>query len=90
MEYQHQQAYPQRFSQCDSYFVETEDDGIYARRAEERERQRAIGRLRQRALGEELSTIMAEEYQEDILDHMEQMEVRAARSMALSSSSHLT
>lgn len=71
----HQQ--PQsRYGQCDSYFVESQEDGIYAIRAEARERARAIARMRQRALAEELSSITADEYQEDIMDHMEHMEVR--------------
>jgi hypothetical protein len=68
--------YP-RYGQCDSYFTES-DDGIYANRAEARERARALGRIRQRALAEELSRATAEEYQEDILEHMEFMEVRFA------------
>ena len=61
---------------CNSYFVETHDDdeGIYARAAAERQRHRDAGKLRQKALAEELSRATAEEYQEDILDHMERME----------------
>ena len=65
-----------RFGSCNSYFVENaQDDGIYAIRAEERERARAISRMQQRALAEELSRMTADEYQEDIMDHMEYMEV---------------
>lgn len=64
-----------RYGQCNSFFVETHDDGLYAVRAEERERARAIARMQQRALAEELSRMTAEEYQEDIMDHMEYMEV---------------
>lgn len=71
----HQQAQP-RFGHCDSYFVESHDDGIYAIRAEARERARAVARMQQRALAEELSRLTADEYQEDIMDHMEHMEVR--------------
>lgn len=63
-----------RYGYCDSFFMESEDDGIYAIRAEERERSRAIARMRQRAIAEELSKLTADEYQEDILDHMERME----------------
>lgn len=64
------------FGYCDSYFVENhdDDDGSYARAAAERERARNVAKLRQRALGEELSRTTAEEYQEDVLDHMEHME----------------
>ncbi|KAF2085181.1 hypothetical protein K490DRAFT_13515, partial [Saccharata proteae CBS 121410] len=64
----------QRYGHCDSYFMETDDDGIYAMRAEARERTRAIARMQQRALADELSRQTAEEYQEDVLDHMEHME----------------
>lgn len=70
----HQQQQP-RYGQCDSYFVESNDDGVYALRAEARERQRAIARMQQRALAEELSRLTADEYQEDVLDHMIHMEV---------------
>ncbi|KAF2109304.1 cyclin-like protein [Lophiotrema nucula] len=63
-----------RYGHCDSYFVESHDDGIYAIRAEARERARNIARMQQRALAEELSKMTAEEYQEDIVDHMEYME----------------
>lgn len=64
-----------RYGSCDSYFVESHDDGIYAIRAEARERQRAISRMQQRAIAEELSRLTADEYQEDIVQHMIQMEV---------------
>jgi hypothetical protein len=70
----HQQ--PQhRYGQCDSYWVESQDDGIYAMRAEARERQRAIARMQQRAIAEELSRLTADEYQEDVMQHMMHMEV---------------
>lgn len=66
-----------RYGHCDSYFVESHDDGIYAIRAEARERQRAISRMQQRAIAEELSRLTADEYQEDIMQHMIHMEVSA-------------
>lgn len=64
------------FGYCDSYFVESHDDdeGVFARAAAERERARNVAKLRQKALGEELSRATADEYQEDVLDHMEHME----------------
>lgn len=66
-------AYRQsQYGQCDTFFID--DDGVYAARAEARERQRALARMRQKQFAEELSRITADEYQEDILDHMEQME----------------
>ena len=62
---------------CDSYFVDNhdDDDGVYARAAAERERQRGVAKLRQKALAEELSRATSDEYQEDILSHMEHMEM---------------
>lgn len=70
---QHYQAY----GFCDSYFVEShdDDDGTYARAAAERERARGAAKVRQKAFAEDLSQVTADEYQEDILDHMEHMEV---------------
>lgn len=63
------------YGYCESFFVEGDDQGIYARAAAERENARQIGKMRQKALAEELSRATAEEYQEDVLDHMEHMEV---------------
>jgi hypothetical protein len=74
MAYQQQQQ--SRYGQCDSYFVESHDDGIYAMRAEARERQRQVAKMQQRAIAEELSRMTADEYQEDIMQHMVHMEVR--------------
>ncbi|TKA75055.1 hypothetical protein B0A55_05998 [Friedmanniomyces simplex] len=66
----------QGYGYCASYFVENhdDDDGLFVRAAAERERSRGVARLRQKALAEELSRTTAEEYQEDVLDHMERME----------------
>lgn len=66
------------YGYCDSFFVESDDEGVYARAAAERENARQLGKLRQKALAEELSRATAEEYQEDVLDHMEHMEVCAS------------
>lgn len=63
-----------RYPQCDSYFVESEDLSL----AEcLRERQRQISKSRQREMAAELSSLTSDEYLEDILDHMEHMEVRS-------------
>lgn len=72
---QHHQPFP-AYGYCDSYFVEShdDDDGLFARAAAERERARGSAKLRQKAIAEDLSRQTAEEYQEDILDHMERME----------------
>ncbi|MCJ1365029.1 hypothetical protein MMC16_004148 [Acarospora aff. strigata] len=64
------------YQTCDSYFVEPERYDVVAARAEEKERAKFIARERQIAIGEELSYLAKEEYQDDILSHMEQMEVK--------------
>jgi hypothetical protein len=69
-----QRQYP-AYGYCESFFVEGNDEGVYARAAAERESVRQINKIKQKALGEELSRATAEEYQEDVLDHMEHMEV---------------
>jgi len=64
------------YGYCDSFFVENHDeDGIYARAAMERERAQDAARIKQKALAIELSQVTAEEYQVDVLKHMERMEV---------------
>jgi hypothetical protein len=74
MAYYHQPT-QSRYGQCDSYWVESQDDGIYAMRADARERHRGIAKMQQRAIGEELSRLTADEYQEDVMEHMMHMEV---------------
>ena len=71
-----QPAFPS-YGYCESYFVENHDndDGVYAKAAADREKQRGVAKLRQKALADELSQVTGEEYQEDILRHMERMEV---------------
>jgi hypothetical protein len=81
MAYQQQQPQP-RYGHCDSYWVESHDDGVYAMRAEARERHRAVSRMQQRAIAEELSRLTAEEYQEDVMQHMLHMEVCTPLSVA--------
>jgi len=66
-----------QYGYCDSYFVENydENDGIYAKAAADRGRQRVMAKVQQRHMAQELSQLTSEEYIEDILDHMERMEV---------------
>jgi len=75
MAFQQQQQLPS-YGYCDSYFVENhdDDDGVYARASAERERTRLINKARERQIAAELSHLTAEEYEDDILDHMELME----------------
>ncbi|PSK50383.1 G1/S-specific cyclin CCN1 [Elsinoe australis] len=75
MAFQQQSSMPS-YGYCESYFVENHDDdnGVYARAAADRERASAINRARSRQFAEELSRLTADEYEDDVLDHMEQME----------------
>ncbi|KAL9082201.1 MAG: hypothetical protein Q9159_006622 [Coniocarpon cinnabarinum] len=65
-----------QYGRCSSFFVESEKswDGLYAQRQEQRQKHRSAARQKQRELAMELSNITADEYQDDILDHMESME----------------
>lgn len=61
---------------CDSYFVESmdqDDDGVFVAQRSRRELAQMHAET-QMDIAEELSRNVAEEYQEDILDHMEYME----------------
>jgi hypothetical protein len=81
----------QSYGQCDSYFVENheDDDGAYARVQAEKERARSIARLRQKALADDLSRATAAEYQDDVLAHMERMEVSRHDFIVLTQSDYL-
>ena len=61
---------------CDSYFVESHDERGKPYREALRERERHVKRQTQLAIAEELSQIVSVEYYEDVLEHMESMEVR--------------
>ena len=67
-----------RYGHCDTFFTESDDD-IYAARAESRDRARVFAKARQRAIAEELSRLTSEEYVDDVLNHMEVMEVSTYR-----------
>jgi hypothetical protein len=71
-------SYPQhaqpRYNTCDTFFIQSDDD-VFSIAERNRERARAIARIQHRELGTKLSQLVAEEYQDDILDHMEFMEV---------------
>jgi hypothetical protein len=68
---QHPQA---RYGTCDTFFIQTDDDA-FTIADRNRERARAIARIQHRELGSKLSQLVADEYQDDILDHMEFMEI---------------
>ncbi|KAJ8612471.1 hypothetical protein MRB53_037400 [Persea americana] len=71
-QYQYQRP---AYGHCDTFFVEQEEQGIFARRAAAREEKRAVNRDRQRSIANHLSNLACEEYRDDVLQHMEQMEV---------------
>jgi len=64
---------------CDSYFVENIDDDeegryvIHDRSTKEGVR---LAEERMQCMADDMSRAVIEEYQEDVLDHMEYMEVR--------------
>jgi hypothetical protein len=64
-----------RFPSCDSYFVESQDCDF---RVDAQDHAKFVARERQLAMAEELSRLASHEYQEDILSHMEQMDVSCA------------
>ena len=66
------------YQTCDSFFVESaemEQDGVYAARRSRLGKAR-IDAETQMEIADEMTRMVSEEYQEDILDHMEYMEVR--------------
>lgn len=65
---------------CDSYFVESHDDQEKRFREEMREHEKFAKRQTQLDIAEELSQLASHEYRDDILQHMEAMEVRMVAS----------
>lgn len=60
---------------CDSYFVESQEDHERMFREKYRKGEQQRNRDIQRSIADELSQLASEEYREDILKHMEKMEV---------------
>lgn len=79
MDYEHQHR-SQRLPPCDSYFVESmdhDDEGVFIR--QQKLRKENLARMHaetQADIAADLSSLVAEEYQVEILEHMENMEVR--------------
>lgn len=63
------------YGQCSTYFTETDDNDAHIQRQQARKRAQAVARQTQRNLAEELSNVTCDEYQDEILNCMEQMEV---------------
>lgn len=64
------------YQPCDSYFVESDDSSLFGGRPDAREYAKIIKRRRQDLMANELSRQAVEDYLEDIMAHMSQMEVR--------------
>jgi hypothetical protein len=73
------------YGHCDTFFVEgyEDTDGIFARAAAERERARAISKVQQKHIAANLSHQTSKLYLNDVLDHMEVMEVRSSDSSSI-------
>lgn len=69
--------------QCDSYFVESHGDEEYRFREELRERDRRQKWQTQLAITEDLSRLTSCEYRDDVLQHMEMMEVKRLEAQYL-------
>lgn len=64
------------YQPCNTYFVEDPDNGVFAARADARDIKKLIARQRQELMANELSRQASNDYMEDILKHMKQMEVK--------------
>ena len=67
--------------QCDSYFVESHEDEERRFLGQLRERDRRQKWQTQLEIAEELSQLTSCEYRDDILQHMETMEVKAPQGL---------
>lgn len=65
----------QPYRSCDSFFTESDDDTWYEQKAREREQHRLHAKEQQSHLASELSRITCDEYQRDVIQEMERMEV---------------
>ncbi len=63
---------------CNSYFAECHEDREREHRDQVRDYERRAKRQTQVAIAEDLSRLASDEYREDILTHMEKMEVIAS------------
>lgn len=70
------------FQPCDSFFVETEDASMYQGRPDSREYAKMVRRQRQELMANELSKQAVDDYLEDIMRHMRQMEDDTLPSVA--------
>lgn len=78
------------FQPCDSYFVEPFEGDMCAPRLDAKEHAKYIAQERQAAIAEDLSRLACEELQDDILTHIEQMDVSSPSSITFCFLSWLT
>ena len=71
------------YGQCDSYFTESREDQEKRFQEESRERDRRQKRQTQLAIAEDLSQLTSCEYRDDVLQHMEVMEVKRREVQSL-------
>ncbi|KAJ9203734.1 hypothetical protein DTO164E3_36 [Paecilomyces variotii] len=69
----YQQRHAHKYQPCDSFFVETYED-FPAPHMDPKEHAKLVARERQYAMADELSRQASEEYQDDILSHMLEMD----------------
>lgn len=67
---------------CDSYFIESHENQEQALRGSLRERERLRKQQTQAAIAEELSLLTSDEYRDDVLQHMENMELQTLPDVA--------
>jgi hypothetical protein len=68
------------YQPCDTFFVESCNDAN--RRPDPQEHTKLIARERQYAIADQLSTLAKEEYLDDCLSHMLQMDVRCSECLS--------
>lgn len=84
--YDQRQPPPPTYGHCETFFVESDFvDSWYERKAYEREQARQQAKERQQVLAGYLSRVTSDEYQEDVLDKMELMEVSSSRPRSITS-----
>jgi hypothetical protein len=71
----YQQRSNQTFQPCDSFFIETYEQDFPAPRLDPKEHAKIVARERQYAIADELSKAASDEYQDDIVAHMLEMDV---------------
>lgn len=67
------------YQPCASYFVQSQDDDTKMAYLDPRERVKMLHRERQLIVAEEMSKAVSDEYQQDIMAHLDHMEVRETR-----------